>query len=442
MQAPGVNCSISFIFIILLILFCCFSAEGNQPLFSLIRKDNATKLYSVSMYLGNPYERRDLHLDLGASLSWFDCDHGFNSSSYVHVLYNSTLCHMLHYGVHGNCFKKRGPACFNNSCEFYSENSVTQKAAVGDLLVDTFWLNATDVGNPGIVDLGGIIDFTFSCGTTKLLTGLATGVTGLAALGRFNFSIPADMSRAFSSPWVFAICLPSSPSGDGAAVFNSYGPYILSPAGIDVSKSMIYTPLLLNPIGGTVRTYPNRPSDEYFIGVTGVRVNGKSVPVNKTLLEINKRTGFGGTKITTSTPYAVLQTSIFKALTAAFKEAASVMKLKPISPVGPFSLCYAADKIPRTRVGPAVPTIDLVLQSNSVFWRIFEANSMVNVGEHAMCLGFLDGGVEPRTSIVIGGLQIEDNLLQFDLVSKRLGFTNSLLSRNTTCSNLNFAALR
>ncbi|KAL3626099.1 GLC7-interacting protein 2 [Castilleja foliolosa] len=57
-----------------------------------------------------------------------------------------------------------------------------------------------------------------------------------------------------------------------------------------------------------------------------------------------------------------------------------------------------------------------------------------------MCLGFLDGGLSPRTAIVIGGYQLEDNLLQFDLAASRLGFSATLLGRQTTCANFNFTS--
>ena len=80
------------------------------------------------------------------------------------------------------------------------------------------------------------------------------------------------------------------------------------------------------------------------------------------------------------------------------------------------------------RVGPAAPTIDLVLQSTTnkserkkVIWRIWGTNSMVKVSNEVLCLGFVDGGLNPRTSIVIGGYQIEDILLQFDLANSKLG---------------------
>ncbi len=56
------------------------------------------------------------------------------------------------------------------------------------------------------------------------------------------------------------------------------------------------------------------------------------------------------------------------------------------------------------------------------------------------CLGFVDGGANARTSVVIGGHQMEDNLLQFDLESKRLGFSSSILAQGTSCANFNFTS--
>ncbi|GMN75271.1 hypothetical protein TIFTF001_056585 [Ficus carica] len=75
---------------------------------------------------------------------------------------------------------------------------------------------------------------------------------------------------------------------------------------------------------------------------------------------------------------------------------------------------------------------------------------MVKVSNEVLCLGFVDGGpirfVDwgvkfTRTAIVIGGHQIEDNLLQFDLAASRLGFSSSLLLKQTSCSNFNFTSI-
>jgi hypothetical protein len=58
-----------------------------------------------------------------------------------------------------------------------------------------------------------------------------------------------------------------------------------------------------------------------------------------------------------------------------------------------------------------------------------------------LCLGFVNGGENARTSIVIGGHQLEDNLVQFDLATSRVGFSSTLLGRQTTCSNFNFTSV-
>ncbi|KAK9196505.1 hypothetical protein WN943_004634 [Citrus x changshan-huyou] len=76
------------------------------------------------------------------------------------------------------------------------------------------------------------------------------------------------------------------------------------------------------------------------------------------------------------------------------------------------SLAAAGVEIP---IGPFVPQIDLVFHNKYVVWSVHGQNSTVQIGNDVLCLRFVDGGVNPRTSIVIGGRQLENNLLQFDL---------------------------
>ncbi|KAK8618927.1 hypothetical protein V6N13_132904 [Hibiscus sabdariffa] len=141
--------------------------------------------------------------------------------------------------------------------------------------------------------------------------------------------------------------------------------------------------------------------------------------------------------ISTVVPYTVMQTSIYKAVLKAFtKELPKALRVRPVAP---FGACFNSKGIGISRLGPGVPIIDLDLP-NKVVWRIFGFNSMVKVKEDVLCLGFVDGGLEATTSIVIGGHQLEDNLLQFDLAASRLGFSSSLLFRQTTCANFNFTS--
>ena len=111
-----------------------------------------------------------------------------------------------------------------------------------------------------------------------------------------------------------------------------------------------------------------------------------------------------------------------------------------VAAVAPFEVCYSSKSFGSTELGPSVPSIDLILQNKKVIWRMFGANSMVVVTEEVLCLGFVEGGVEAETAMVIGGHQIEDNLLEFDLATSRLGFSSTLLGRNTNCANFNFTS--
>lgn len=199
---------------------------------------------------------------------------------------------------------------------------------------------------------------------------------------------------------------------------------------IDLSKTLRYTQLLLNP----VRT-------DYFINLTSIKVNGVSAQLNQNILAVDEQ-GFGGIKLSTVTPYTTLHSNIYKTFTETFVNESAKLNLTVTNPVEPFKVCYNADEVLDTRVGPAVPTVDFVMDGDDVFWRIFGSNSMVRIardGVDVWCLGFLDGGINNAgTAIIIGGHQMEDNLIQFDLEQQKIGFSSSVLAYKTSCSNFNF----
>eukprot|EP00258_Populus_trichocarpa_P031534 XP_024447553.1 basic 7S globulin 2 isoform X2 [Populus trichocarpa] len=380
-----------------------------------------------------------LVLDLGATYSWVNCD-DYISSTYQHVPCNSSIFYSLSaYGCEDICDGPPGPNCANNSFIFLLDGpleTVDYKKvnSLNDALVDYLAL----LNNLG--SLSSIDNFIFSCARTGFLKGLAKGVTGLASLGNSNLSIPVQISKSFSSsPNCFAMCLSGSISQPGVALFGSKGPYNFL-HGIDLSKSLLYTPLIFNPFGRDSDPYTQR-SPEYYVGLTSIKVNGEMVAFNKALLAFNDR-GYGGTRISTLVPYTKLQSSIYKAFTLAFlKEAASsAFNLTTTKPVKPFRVCYPARAVKTTQMGPAVPIIELVLDRQDVVWKIFGSNSMVRVTKKSVdlwCLGFVDGGID-GPSIMIGGLQLEDNLLQFDLQSQKLGFSSSILSKGTNCADYEF----
>ncbi|KAI9196913.1 hypothetical protein LWI28_028045 [Acer negundo] len=388
-----------------------------------VSKDSSTLQYTTQFKQRTPLVPVKLTLDLGGQFLWVDCDKGYISSTYRPVPCRSAVCNQARSkACITECFSPPRPGCNNNTCGHFPDNTVTNTGTGGEIGTDVVSLQSTDGKSSGRVVT--VKKLTFTCGSTFLLEGLANGVTGMAGLGRSKISLPAQFSAAFSFPRKFAICLSSSSSENGVVFFGD-GPYNFLP-GTDVSKSLIYTPLILNPVS---------TSTDYFIGVKSIKVNDIAVKVNTALLSINEE-GFGGTKISTVNPYTVLETSIYNAFTTAFIKA--TVNITRVSPVSPFTVCYNSTSIGFTRVGPAVPEIDLVLQNSSVVWRIFGKNSMVPVKSDVLCLGFVDGGVNPRTSIVIGGHQLEENLVQIDLAASKVGFSSILYFQQTSCSNFNF----
>ncbi|KAK4405685.1 putative aspartic proteinase GIP2 [Sesamum angolense] len=399
-----------------------------------VTKDPSTSQYLTTIRQRTPLRPVKLTVDVGGKALWVACDRGeYISSTYRPALCGSPQCRVAKSKTCDNCWDGPRPGCNNNTCSNVVYNTVEKAAQIGQLATDVLALQSTDGSNPG--RLVRVPNFLFSCGSLFLGENLAKGAKGIAGFGRTETSLPSLLSRALGVRKKFAICLSSSMG----VLFLGDGPYVFLPS-VTVSDRLIYTPLLTNPVS-TVRpiieTFPDYswPSMEYFIGVESIKVNTKTVPVSQSLLKINAK-GNGGTKISTVEPYTVLHTSIYNAITKAFVKAIS--KVPRVNPVSPFGTCYKASSLGSTRLGPGVPAIELVLQNN-VTWMIFGANSMVYLNNSEVaCLAFVDGGKKPRTSIVLGGHQLQDNLVEFDVEGSRLGFSSTLLGRQTTCGNFNF----
>ncbi|KAK8340112.1 hypothetical protein V6Z11_A08G081100 [Gossypium hirsutum] len=397
-----------------------------------VSKDTSTLQYLTIFNQRTPFVPIRVVVDLGGRYLWVDCERDYVSSTYHPARCGSAQCSPAGANECGDCFDGPRPRCNNNTCVVEPGNTVTNTAGPGEVAQDVVSLQSTNGRNPGRVVT--VPRFLFACAPTSLLQGLANGVVGMAGFGRHRIGLPSQFSAAFSFRRKFSICLSST----NGVIFFGDGPYVFLP-GVDALESLTFTPLFINPIS-TAPSFPlGEPSAEYFIGVKSIKVNEKPVSLNTTLLSINSE-GVGGTKISIVNPYTTLEASIFKAVTEAFINKAAGRNITRVAGVAPFEVCFSSRNIVGTRLGAAVPSIDLVLQNENTFWRIFGANSMVKFSWEVTCLGFVNGGSNPQTSIVIGGYQLEDTFLQFDLATSRLGFSSTLLGRQTTCANFNFTS--
>ncbi|KAJ6725407.1 ASPARTYL PROTEASE-RELATED [Salix purpurea] len=278
-------------------------------------------------------------------------------------------------------------AKFTTTCGLSTVNSISRSATRGELVEDILAVQSVDGSKPGPVAT--VDHFLFSCAPEFLLNRLAKGARGMLGLGKSRIALPAQLASKFGLQRKFAACLSSS---EGLVLFG-HEPGYDSILGAETSRSLMYTPLVTSPDG-------SGGSQDYSINVRSIKINGKRLSLGQK--------GIGG-----GTPN----------------------KHNFVAPVAPFGLCFSSKEIPSSAwLGPMVPSIDLVLQSEMVRWRVHGRNAMVPVIDEVMCLGFLDGGFNSRASIVIGGFQLEDNLLEFNLGSSMVGFS-SLLTRQTSCSD-------
>lgn len=347
-----------------------------------------------------------LVVDLSGPFLWLDCASRHVSSSH-HPIPSGSL----------QCSRAKATGCGSGrSCTLNTVNTITRAAARGDLAEDILAVERVDRSDRAIATVD---RFLFSCAPPLLVNGLASGAKGMLGLGRGRISLPSQIATSFGGVHrKFAACLSSN---DGFIVSGEGVPLLRS----DASNSLTYTPLISNQEGTL---------EDYYINVKSIKINGKRLSLNASKLSMDHR-GKGGTKLSTIVPYTTMETTIYETFAKAYDTAAAAMNVTRVASVAPFGVCFSSDGVDKTRVGAAVPAVDLVMQSEMVRWRIHGRNSMVEVSEGVMCLGFVDGGLSPEASIVMGGYQLEDHLLEFDLATSMFGFSSSLLVRESSCSD-------
>ncbi|KAK9076960.1 hypothetical protein SSX86_005295 [Deinandra increscens subsp. villosa] len=427
--------SFHFLLVFFSLVSLALAKTSPRPILQ-VTKDAKTLQYITQISQRTPLVPVKLTLDLGGPYMWVNCERGYTSTTYTPALCGSSPCRLLNTTscTTGTSCQPPVPDCFNNTCGHGPDNPIANTGTSGQLGADIFKIQSSNGKNvqPALT----VPRLYFICGNNFINDGLAAGVTGMAGLGRTGASLPAQLSSYFRFDHKFALCLSSSTKSSGAVFFGD-GPYTLLP-NVDASSSLTYTPLIINPV--TESGFLGDASPKYFIGVKSIKVNDKRVTAfNQSLLSIDEE-GKGGTSISTAQPYSVLETTIYKALVAAFVKAMP-KNVEKVANVAPFGACFSSKNIGSTRLGPAVPFIELELESKNV-WRINGANSMVEAKKDVLCLGFVEARTDfaPTIPVVIGGHQIEDNLLQFDVSASRLGFSSSLLGRSTTCANFNFTS--
>lgn len=421
----------------LLLPFLFTTEVSTAKVVAPVIKDGKTNLYTTTLTMRNPPVLLHLTLDLGiVRYLWTTCNQtSYHSSSYRPVACGSPQCTLSGSTDCRRCDDEPivdRPLCHSTTCSLTVENPVPFSP------VDTFGEASEDrlAISHSVVD-----PFLFACAPEFLVWQLPVASTGFAALGRSTLALPIQLSSKLNIAPIMALCLPSK-RGAGAkgVIFFGGGPYSTK---MDIPLS--YTTLISNPKSMTFNPKPGEPSYEYFVQLLSIRVNNKPVPINSTLLNLDRNTGNYGTKLTTTRTLTRLEMSIYDAVTSAYaKEAAAVGIIRAKSD-GSSRVCFSTASIKST-----VPMIEFVFASaergsvREVVWKFPAGNTLVSRKRNKeACLAFESGGsispeisIRPETAVVIGGNMLEESLIVFDLSRSAMGFSSSLLLRKSSCSNL------
>ncbi|XP_037410446.1 chitinase CLP-like [Triticum dicoccoides] len=403
------------------VLACTVAGDGGgRPLVTAVTRDAATSLYTIPVKSGSP-----LVVDLSGPIVWSTCD---DATSHDTLECNSIDCMRAHRFHPPNCqhtgYGMPDPGNpYRCKCTTHPHNPVSGDTASGDMTRVVLSANATDGRNPL-----GPVSFTAvtSCAPDSLLAGLPAGAVGVAGLARSGLSFPAQVARTQGVANSFALCLPSGP-GNGVAIFGG-GPLI-------AANGRPLTEMLV----GETPLRKHKESPGYYISASkGIAVDGAQVPVGQYApLTIG---------LSTTIPYAELRRDVYRPLINAFDQAIERQGGRVPSPAAaPFELCYNSSRLSPTRFGYFVPTVDLMLEGGRN-WTVFGINSMAQVNRATACFAFVEmktgdkseyGGLA-RPAVVLGGFQMQQNLLVFDEEKQTLGFTSQLTGRGLSCGQFNF----
>ncbi|XP_026381511.1 basic 7S globulin-like [Papaver somniferum] len=423
-------------FLLHLFVFISFSnaqTPTNAGIIIDLERDPATLQYIVKVNLGTPQVEVKLVVDLAGELPWFNCHEGYDSSSVEPIICTSPICSQAEKPV-GTCAEPESETCSINL-----RNPVTRSIGQGELISDI--VSVTSNPDSQATPVLSSRSFAFGCAAnSNILSGFATSSKGAAGLGRSSaLSLPSQFADGFQFPNIFAVDLHDGITDEkvlerSGKIYFGGGPYIHYLWGISdlADRVLTYTPLLINP----------KRKDEYFVDVKSIQVHGETVPIDENLLSIDDTTGMGGTKIDIGVPYTTLETSIYKAfikahtewvdrLNIANAELMDFPNITIVAPVAPFTVCYDSSTI--IIRGPSVvnnvaPSVSFVFPTS--VWNI-SFFDLVIAEEGVACVAFVDGGLNPITSIVIGARQI--GFLEFDISRSRLGFEEPNLKECVGC---------
>uniref|UniRef100_A0A0D9WS25 Peptidase A1 domain-containing protein n=1 Tax=Leersia perrieri TaxID=77586 RepID=A0A0D9WS25_9ORYZ len=374
------------------------SRAGKQPSFpttsSSVKLPASSGLalgtgnYVATVGIGTPATRQTVVVDTGSDTTWVQCRpcvascyaqrealfDPARSSTYSNVSCAAAACSDL--DVRG---------CSAGHCLYgvqYGDGSFS----VGFFAMDTLSLSSYD----------SIKGFKFGCGESN--DGLFGEASGLLGLGRGKTSLPMQAYAKYGG--VFSHCLPARPTSTG---YLNFGPTSPPPA-------TQTTPMLTT----------NGPTF-YYVGMTGIHVAGRLLPIPPSVFSSSSSGGGGGgTIVDSGTVITRLPPAAYAALRSAFVAAMAARGYRRAAAAAALlDTCYDFSGMGGV---VAIPKVVLLFQGGA-YLDVDASGIMYAVRPPSqVCLGFAANDGDGDVGIV-GNTQLKTFGVVYDLGKSMVGFS-------------------
>ncbi|KAI5084839.1 hypothetical protein GOP47_0001008 [Adiantum capillus-veneris] len=413
-------------------------SNGNVPalLGKVVTLSTDFGEFFAELRIGSPAMPLAVIIDSGSQLMWIQCMpcnkcgsqaiSGYpifepaKSSSYTNVTCDTTSeCPHTDDSIEIKCSTDSGVCMYDVS---YADNS----SSAGMLASDTLTLTTSNEGASSSFEFN---NFVFGCGVNNAGIQTMFNASGLMGLGKGPHSIISQLSID-----VFSYCLPNRLNNVDVTGYLTFGRG--ADANISLSSSMQYTSIVqLNHHHASFL-----PHDEfYYLGLTGISIDGKPLLIPPAALELNQDTGTGGTIIDSGTALTNFVDEAYTVIINAFNDYIHESTLMTITNVmldnGYSTLsCYAVP-FSNPREAPTVPTMTLHFEGSVAMELRTEhlLHLIHNDTTHDYyCLTMTNNGpLESGAKNIIGNFQQQNFLIEYDIANSRVGFAPTQCSASS-----------
>ncbi|KAF9625844.1 hypothetical protein IFM89_027455 [Coptis chinensis] len=336
--------------------------------------------YFARFGFGTPPKQLYTTIDTGSDITWIQCapcarcysqtDPLFDSSmssSYKPLACNSQQCTQLEPS---GCFIR------TNTCAYtvdYGDNSMT----IGDFVMETLTLGDSTTRNVAI-----------GCG--RINQGLFVGSAGLLGLGRGSLSFPSQINNPS-----FSYCLVDRTATSASTL--EFGP-------LAIPNDAITVPLLRN----------SRMDTFYYVGLTGISVGGKMLPISPSAFAIDQNGG-GGVIVDSGTSVTRLQPQVYNMLRDEFVKGTRGLP-PPIRFANFLDTCYNLTSRPA-----GIPRVAFHFDTKTL--ELPDKNYLYQAADNLFCLAFATPPPGSTFSAVIGNIQQQGMRVSFDTGRSLIGFS-------------------